>query len=341
MEDATKAPRNVPPLHPAGDPAAGTRGYAALHGSAALVDRPLGVLRLSGRDPAGMLDAVLTSDVPKGPNAGVYALLLDPKGRIQTDLRVLKSGEHLLILTEPGGLEAAETILGRYAPFSRVKVEGVTDRAVLGLYGPEASGVLGARGLAEHETAELSVAGVRLVAAGVQSPVGGYDLILPSGALDAVRDHLTRRGAVPAEPADYETVRVEAGVPRFGGELTPNNFPGESSVLQRAVDFKKGCYPGQETVARMHYRGSPNKVLYRFELADVPAEPTGAGAEILQDEKQASGPVPTVDVTSYVTSVSPLAVNGRRFALGYLPRKVDPKAPMRVEDAPVIALRPA
>lgn len=91
----------------------------------------------------------------------------------------------------------------------------------------------------------------------------------------------------------------------------------------------------------MHYRGSPNKVLYRFELEDAPHEPAEPGDEILQNDRKWPGPVGTVDVVGYVTSVSPLAVGGRRFALGYLPRKVDPEAPMRVEDDAVLAVRQA
>jgi folate-binding protein YgfZ len=315
MEDVTNAARRVIPRNPAG-----TQGYAAMRDSAALVRRPLGILRLSGKDPTGMLDAVLTNDVPKAQRAGVYALLLDPKGRIQTDLRVLKRNDSLLIVTEPEGLEAAETILGRYAPFSRVKVERLHGWSVLGLYGPEARRVLGVQELAEHETAELSVGGVSLAAAGVEAPAKGYDLILPPDALDAVEDHLTREGAVPADPADYETLRVEAGVPRFGGDLTPENFPGESGVLHRAVNFRKGCYPGQETVARMHYRGSPNKTLRSFAVEGPPPEP---GEDIFQGEKR----------VGRLTSVSPLRPNGETLALGYLARSADAAGPLGAGEA--------
>jgi len=315
MEDVTNATRKVIPRNPAG-----TRGYAAMRDSAALVRRPLGILRLSGKDPAGMLDAVLTNDVPKKEKVGVYALLLDTKGRIQTDLHALKSDDGLLIVTEPEGLEAAATILGPYAPFSRVRVERLPGWSALGLYGPEARRVLGVQELAEHETAELSVGGVSLVAVGVEAPARGYDLIVPLDALDAVEDHLTREGAVPADPADYEALRVEAGVPRFGTDLTPENFPGESSVLHRAVDFKKGCYPGQETVARMHYRGSPNKTLRSFAVEGPPPEP---GEDIFQGEKR----------VGRLTSVSPLRPNGETLALGYLARSADAAGPLGAGEA--------
>ncbi len=97
-------------------------GYEALKGGAALVDRSgRTVLRLAGKDPIEMLNAILTNEVPEDESVGAYAALLNPKGRIQTDLRILKSGEGVLVVdTEPEGAAAAKNILSRYAPFSRV-----------------------------------------------------------------------------------------------------------------------------------------------------------------------------------------------------------------------------
>ncbi len=157
-----------------------TAGYHALKEGAGVVDRSgRTILRLSGRDPAGMLDAILTNAVPKDANLGVYAALLNSKGRIQTDLRALKSGEEILIDTEPEGAEAAREILGRYAPFSRVKIEdlsaGDEPWSILGLYGPRATELLNNLQLAEHESKEIKLGGANLFAAGV--PVPGFDLL--------------------------------------------------------------------------------------------------------------------------------------------------------------------
>src|SRR5829696_6721507 len=263
-------------------------GYAALRGGAAFVDRSdRKLLRLTGRDPIGMLNAVLTNDVPAREDRGIYAMLLDPKGRIQTDLRVVKAGDETLIDTEPEGAEAAREILARYAPFSRVKLEELSDWEVLGLYGPRATGLLGNPDLAEHETTWAEIGGASVLVVGVAAPVSGYDLIGSQEALAAAREHLIESGATSAGTDAYETVRIEAGVPRFGADIAPDNFPGESEIsLERAVRFGKGCYPGQETVARMHYRGSPNKKLYRFELETGSMEPPEADDEILQEGKK-------------------------------------------------------
>jgi tRNA-modifying protein YgfZ len=314
-------------------------GYAAMREGVALVDHPeRSLLRLAGKDPVRMLNAVLTNDVPAQDDHGAYAMLLNPKGRVQTDLRAVRTRGEILIDTEPEGAEATAEILGRYAPFSRVKLERLPDWKVLGLYGPRAAELLERPDLAEHGTKLVEIEGIPALVVGVAVPVGGYDLIAPSDALDEIRGLLIGRGAVPADYAAYETARIVAGIPRFGTDITPDNFPGESkNILERAVSFGKGCYPGQETVARMHYRGSPNKRLYRFELEPGPMEPPEADDEILQEGKKPLGVIPSVDVVGWLTSVAPHPVDGKIYALGYLTRKANLEAPMRAEDARILA----
>src|SRR3712207_5140816 len=111
---------------------------------------------------------------------------------------------------------------------------------------------------------------------------------------------------------------------RSGADVPPENFPAEAGILERAVSFQKGCYPGQETVARMHYRGHPNKLLHRLAVEGTPPPP---GTPILQNGKQVGS----------VTSVAPLPVDDRILVLGYLHRNADPRDGLRAKDA---ALRP-
>jgi folate-binding Fe-S cluster repair protein YgfZ len=87
----------------------------------------------------------------------------------------------------------------------------------------------------------------------------------------------------------------------------------------------------------MHYRGSPNKKLYRFELEPGSTEPTEAGDEILQDGKKLADTISSVDIVGWLTSVAPFSVDGKTYALGYLARKADLEAPMRAEEARVLA----
>lgn len=308
--------------------ASGDAGYHALKEGAGLVDRPgRTILRLYGKDPVGMLDAVLTNQVPKDANLGVYAALLNPKGKIQTDLRLLKSGDEIFIDTEPEGAGAAREILGRYAPFSRVKLEDLSTGdetwSVLGLYGPHAGELLDNLRLAEHESKQIQLNSANLLAAGVTTPVPGFDLLGPADALGAAREHLLRSGATPVEPDAYETARVAAGIPRFGVDITPEIFPAEAGILDRAVSFNKGCYPGQETVARMHYRGHPNRTLHRLVLdSPIPSSDT----PIVQNEKQAGR----------ITSIAPLTVDGHNLALGYLSRNVQEDKPLSAGEAAVL-----
>ena len=295
---------------------------------AAVAGRPgRTILRLTGKDPVGMLNAVITNEVPKEADRGVYAMLLNPKGRVQTDLRVVRAGEDVFVDTEPEGAGAAREILGRYAPFSRVKMEDLSGSwSVLGLYGPRAEGLLGGLlGLAEHASAAVEVGGPTLLAVGVTFPVPGFDLLGPSEDTGAARAFLIEHGAVPATPLAYEAARIAAGVPRFGADITPENFPGESGALGRAVSFEKGCYPGQETVARMRYRGHPNKTLHRLVIEGTEAR---AGAEIVQNGKTVGA----------VTSVSPVPADGRLLALGYLSRGADIAGDIRSGDAGIRVL---
>src|SRR5215210_6662606 len=192
--------------------------YAVFREGAALVDLSKTILRLSGEKVVQMLDAVLTNQVPKEDDLGVYALLLNPKGRIQTDLRILKGGERVLIDVEPEGAPAAKELLGRYAPFYRVVLEDLSETdapwGIIGLCGPQAGDLLDDLELAEHETAGITLGDAAVLAA---------------------------RGAVPVGLHAYETARVAVGIPRFGSDMTPENFPAEAGVLERAVSFEKGC----------------------------------------------------------------------------------------------------
>ena len=312
----------------------GAKGYAALTEGAALVEhRRRKLLGLSGRDPVGLLAAILSNEIPAQDDLGVYGLLLDAKGRVQTDLRILKrSSGDLLAEVEPEGEAAAREILGRYAPFSRVQLQDLSGEgwSVLGLYGPGAKDALvkllgDVPDLEEHQTMETSLpdSETPLLVAGVIRPVAGYDLIGPENALTAARESLMSNGVTLADSA-YEAARIEAGVPRFGADLTPGNFPAEAGILDRAVSFSKGCYPGQETVARMHYRGHPNRALYRLSVQGS----LEAGTGITQNGKE----------VGLLTSLSPL---GDGKALGYLHRKADPEGELRAGEARISTISPA
>lgn len=254
-----------------------------------------------------MLDAILTSDVPKDPAAVARALLLNPKGRILADLTMVRDGEDLLLVTEAEGAEAAEETLGRYAPFSRVEVTG-TDLGVIGVFGPDA-GRLVPEAPASGSSVRAEIGGHEAIVCGVELPAEGLHVILDERNVPDAVEAMKSSGATPTEEAVYEAARVYRSIPRFGLDVTQENFPAEAHLEERAVDFTKGCYPGQETVARMHYRGQPSKSLHRF-IVEGEAK---TGTPIVQNDKS----------VGHLTSVSPLPLGGDTYALGYLKRRAD------------------
>jgi len=246
--------------------------YRALREGAGLIDRSARPqLAVSGSEAAEFLQGQLTNDVEAlEPGGGCYAALLDRKGKIRADMRVLRlDSDSFRIDTEP---EAGPAVLGHlqmYKVGRDATVEADEGAGLLSLIGPRASELAGGRVLRpEHAHAEVAVGGTpcRAVATDL-----GVDLIVPEGPIEAVRDALIAEGAEPIEEAAAEIARVEAGRPRVGREIGPQTMPQEAGINERAVSFTKGCYIGQETVARLHYKGKPNRHLRRLVL-DRPVE---------------------------------------------------------------------
>jgi folate-binding protein YgfZ len=247
--------------------------YRQLREECGLVDRSeRGHLLVSGPDAAEYLQGQLTNDVEAlEPGDGQYAALLDRKGHMQADMRVLRPApEEIWLDTEPEALSAARRHLEMYSIGREVKVSDVSEeRAILSLIGPRAVEVAGTPALPEHSCEALAVAGVECLGAGTRS---GIDLIAAVSEAGRLRQALLAAGAVEVSPAAAEILRIESGVPRFGAEMGTETMPAEAGVVEEAVSFTKGCYIGQETVARLHYKGRPNRHLRGLRLS-APAAP--------------------------------------------------------------------
>jgi folate-binding protein YgfZ len=247
--------------------------YRQLREECGLVERSeRGKLLVSGPDGAEYLQGQLTNDVEAlKPGEGQYAALLDRKGHMQADMRVLRPGaEEIWVDTEPQALAATRRHLEMYSIGRDVKVADVSEeRAILSLIGPRAIEVAGTAALPEHACAATAVAGVECLAAGTRD---GIDLIVAAEEADRLRDALLAAAAVVVSPEAVEILRVEAGVPRFGAEMGTATMPAEAGIVEDAVSFTKGCYIGQETVARLHYKGRPNRHLRGLRLS-APAKP--------------------------------------------------------------------
>ena len=142
-------------------------------------------------------------------------------------------------------------------------------RAILSLIGPRAVEVAGTAALPENACEATAVAGVECLAAGTRA---GVDLIAAAADAARLREALLAAGAVEVSPAAAEILRIESGTPRFGAEMGTETMPAEAGIVEDAVSFTKGCYIGQETVARLHYKGKPNRHLRGLRLS-APAEP--------------------------------------------------------------------
>jgi tRNA-modifying protein YgfZ len=191
------------------------------------------------------------------------------------DLRVLDVGDELLLDTERSTLQELFNMIRRYKLGSDVELHKRTlEMGLLSLIGPDARRVAGARSLpgAEHANARAEIGGTPVVLVATDT---GIDVFCAADDTAAVRAALEAAGAVPVEEAVAEIVRVERGRPRFGFELNEGVIPQEAGLNERAVSFTKGCYVGQETVARLFYRGKPNRHLRGLRLSG-PAQPGDA-----------------------------------------------------------------
>ena len=249
--------------------------YRALTAGAGLVDRSaFGKLALTGDQAAEMLNGQVSNDVEAlAPGTGCYAALLTNKGKMLGDLRVLATGDELLLITERSALQALFDQLRRGMIGWRAELHKRTlQQGLLSVIGPRAREVAGAGDLPadEHASAPGQIAGadVLLVATDL-----GVDVICAAEDTPRVRDALLAAGAVAVDEAAAELVRVESGRPRYGIDLDDTTIPQEAGLNDRAVSFTKGCYVGQETVARLHWRGKPNRHLRGLKLS-APA-PTG------------------------------------------------------------------
>ena len=228
--------------------------YRALTERCGLVDRSeRGKLALTGGEAKEFLH-------------GQVSAFLTPKGKMLGDLRVLDLGHELFLDTERLSLQALFNMIHRYKLGRDVELHKRTvERGLLSLVGPGARAAIGADALGpdEHDNAAGEIGGVpvRLVAT-----AAGVDLICDAERTAEVRAALD--GVPLVSEAAAEVVRVESGRPRYGLDLDDSVIPQEAGLNERAVSFTKGCYVGQETVARLFYRGKPNRHLRGLRLSE-------------------------------------------------------------------------
>jgi folate-binding protein YgfZ len=258
--------------------------YRELREGCGLLDRSnRGKLMATGPEAADYLQGQLTNDVEAlDAGDGCYAALLDRKGHMQADMRVLRPGPgpDLWLDTEPDALEVVRRHLETYKIGRDVEIEDVSaERAILSLIGPATGAVAGTAPLPPFGCETAAVAGTECLVVGTEE---GVDLVLAVAERDRLRGALTAAGAAEVDVAAAEIIRIEAGRPRFGAEMSRETMPAEAGIVERAVSFTKGCYIGQEPVARLHHRGRPNRHLRGLRLS----APVEAGTGLTLGEKE-------------------------------------------------------
>lgn len=230
-----------------------TAEYLAVRNGAGLISGHHDLVSVRGPDAESFLQNIISQDLGALPEGGVgRSLLLGPEGKLRAVLWVLKGAGEIILVADRGRGELLAAELGRY----RFRVDAVIEPVVgevLGVWGPRAGAVL--------EQAKLPVpigwerGGGQLVAS---VPLGGLARFLVVGV---DREDLTRAGARPVGSLAVDAVRVEGGEPVMGRDLDEKTIPQESGLVPETVSFTKGCYLGQELVARIDSRGHVNRVL--------------------------------------------------------------------------------
>jgi folate-binding protein YgfZ len=293
---------------------------AVLSGCGVLDASERGKLALTGTGAKEFLQGQVSNDVESlSTGRGCYAALLTPKGKMLGDLRILDTGTELLLDTERVALQELFNTIRRFSiGYDVVLHKRTLERGLLTLIGPDADRLsgAGAAGIADEEQAHGPVDVDGIAARAIRTAMG-VDLLCEAADTERLRDALLTAGAAAIALPTYECRRIERGIPRYGADLDDSVIPQEAGLNDRAVSFTKGCYVGQETVARLFYRGKPNRHLRGLRLS-APAAP----GDVLRTAEREAGRVTSVSISPRLGPI----------ALGFVRREVAPGESVSVGD---------
>ncbi len=302
--------------------------YTTLREGAAIVDRSnRGRLMLTGQDRRAYLQGLLTNDtVALTPGTGCYAAYLTAQGRMIADVRLFELGDSLLADLEPHVTAAVRDKWSMFVFSEDVQIADVTaSTAQIGIYGPESarslSRALGAdAGAPTADTLDaMPLYGSSRWLFGGDSAhvlrrddvgVMGFDVVLPVARKDGLIERLRVNGGVLVDMDAVEAVRVEAGIPVFGKDMTEDTIPLEAGIEDRAISQTKGCYVGQEIIIRVLHRGHGRVARKLVGLTFAPGAAPAVGNKLASGERE----------VGFVTSVTESPALGRPIALGYVHR---------------------
>jgi folate-binding protein YgfZ len=248
-------------------------------------------IEVGGAAAQATLNGLVTNDVAAlRPGHGMYAAALTAKGKIVADVRVLQLDDRYLLDTSPRAAAGLREMLTKYVNPRFASVRDVTDAtcqltlvgsgaaALVVAVGDAAADTVAALATYAHQSATIAGADVLVVR---DAPLGAdarpaFDVVAPMSARDAIVSALRAAGAASGDAATWETLRVESGTPAWGIDMDDTTLVQEANLDElHAVSYTKGCYIGQETVARVHFRGHVNRMLRRLRFEDGIVPPVG------------------------------------------------------------------
>ncbi len=269
-------------------------------------------IALTGSDRVRWLNGMVTNNVRDlATGHGVYAFLLNPQGKIQAELYAFNRGESLVVEAGRAQVETVLQIFDRYIIMDDVEVENLTGKfIVIGLAGPKSREVLAAVGL-KQELAPLQFADVKwsgseaTLVRGDNPCVESYEVWVPAQDSEAAWQALVSAGAHEIHEDALETFRISCGIPKFGQDIRERDLPQETAQ-DRALNFTKGCYIGQEIVERIRSRGAVHRTFVGFAIEGK----VSPGTRIQNEGKD----------VGEITSVASVPARGgeRAIALGYI-----------------------
>lgn len=302
--------------------------YAALRESAGAVDLSFrGRICLTGADRVRFLNGQVTNNVKDlRAGEGCYAALVTAKGKLQSDLNIFSLPNELLLDFEPGLAGAVAERLEKFIIADDVQVvDAALYYGLLSVQGPKAEAAV--RGLAlptEIPGKPFGFASVRDETLGeiyvMNLPrlgTTGFDLYVPVASLGAVFDKLVasakQTGGRACGWRALETARIEAGIPRYGADMDESNLAPEAGIEERAISYSKGCYIGQEVIARIRTYGQVAKSLRGLRLADDLKSLPVKGDKLFHGDKE----------VGYITSATAPPALKANIALGYVRKETN------------------
>ena len=274
-------------------------------------------LKIRGEDRVRWLNGMVTNNVRDlVPGHGVYAFFLNPQGRIQADMYCLNGGEDLLIETDASQVEGLRAAFEKYIIMDDVEIAEADKLTKLLVAGPRAAQIVGAvlgsemERLAALEFRSATHAGAALTVVGMDDPfTPQFEVWTPNEDAADLWKAFEAAGAKPVGYEALEMLRIWSGRPRFSQDIRERDLPQETGQ-DRALNFSKGCYVGQEIVERIRSRGAVHRVFAGFAFE---SGPPAVGSKITVDGRDAG------EITS--TAKLPGDEDAPLIGLGYIRRE--------------------